>query len=60
MLTFPDLKPEDFLPWVNPEEAAKKGLSLEDFAKEQADTWKKGLADWGEDAEPHRPAEGGR
>jgi hypothetical protein len=49
MLTFPDLKPEDFLPWADPEEAAKQGLSVEDFAKEQADTWKKGLADWGED-----------
>ena len=49
MLTLHDLKPEDFLPWADPEEAAKQGLSVEDFAKGQADTWKKGLADWGED-----------
>jgi len=49
MLTFPELRPEDFLPWVSAEEAAKKGLSLEDFAKEQAGTWKQGLADWGQD-----------
>ncbi len=49
LLTFPELRPEDFLPWVNAEEAAKKGLSPEDFAKEQADTWKQGLADWGQD-----------
>ncbi len=49
MLTFPDLRPEDFLPWVSTEEAAKKGLSLEDFAKQQAETWKQGLAEWGED-----------
>ena len=27
LLTFPDLRPEDFQPWVDPEEAAKKGLS---------------------------------
>jgi hypothetical protein len=49
MLTFPDLRPEDFHPWVNPEEAAKKGLSTADFAQQQAETWKKGLADWGQD-----------
>jgi hypothetical protein len=50
LLTFPDLRPEDFQPWVDPGEAAKKGLSPEDFAKEQAETWKKGLADWGQDS----------
>jgi hypothetical protein len=49
MLTFPDLRPEDLLPWVDPEEAAKQGLSPEDFAKQQADAWKQGLAEWGED-----------
>ncbi len=49
MLTFPDLRPEDLLPWVNSEEAAKKGLSTEDFAKQQAETWAKGLAEWGQD-----------
>ena len=48
LLTFPDLKPEDFQPWVDPEEAAREGLSPEDFAKQQADAWTKGLADWGE------------
>jgi len=49
LLTFPELRQEDFLPWVNAEEAAKKGLSLDDFAKEQAETWKQGLAEWGQD-----------
>ncbi len=49
MLTFPELRPEDFLPWVNAEDAAKKGLSIEDFAKEQAETWKQGLAEWDQD-----------
>ena len=51
LLTFPELRPADLQPWVNPEEASKKGLSLEDFAKEQADTWQKGLAEWGESGE---------
>ena len=49
LLTFPDLRPEDFRPWLNEEEAAKKGLSPDDFAKQQADMWRKGLADWGQD-----------
>src|SRR6266403_5523527 len=28
LLTFPDLKPEDFAPWVNEEDAQKKGLTV--------------------------------
>ena len=46
MLTFPELKPEDFAPWVNEEDAKKKNLSTADYAAQQADFWKKGLADW--------------
>jgi len=49
LLTFPDLKAEDFLPWVNEEDAQKKGLSTVDYATQQAEVWKKGLADWGQD-----------
>ncbi len=49
LLTFPDLKPEDFAPWVNEEDAQKKNLSTADYAGQQADLWKKGLADWGQD-----------
>jgi len=49
LLTFPELRPEDFRPWIAEEEAAKKGLTPEDFAKEQAETWRKGLADWGQE-----------
>ncbi len=48
MLTFPDLKSEDFVPWVNEEDAQKKNLSTSEFAAQQADFWKKGLADWGQ------------
>lgn len=48
-LTFPQLRGEDFLPWVNAEDAAKKGLTSEDYANQQAALWKKGLSDWGED-----------
>src|SRR6185436_1305972 len=49
LLTFPDLKPDDFAPWVNEEDAQKKGLSTADYAVQQADLWTKGLASWGQD-----------
>jgi len=49
MLTFPDLRPEDFIPWVNPDEARARGLSVDEYAAKQADTWKAGLASWGQD-----------
>jgi len=48
MLTFPDLRPQDFRPWINEEDAARKGLTPDDFARQQAELWAKGLADWGE------------
>jgi hypothetical protein len=51
LLTFPDLNPRDFRPWINPDDAREKGLSEDDFAVKQADAWKKGLADWGQDGE---------
>ena len=51
LLTFPDLRPEDFEPWINPDEARKQGLSPADFAAQQAGLWKKGLAGWDQDGE---------
>lgn len=51
MLTFPSLVGEEFRPWINEDEARKKGLSPEDYAQAQADLWKKGLADWGQSGE---------
>jgi hypothetical protein len=48
LLTFPDLLPEDFLPWVNPDDARRKGLTPEDFAAAQAKQWRDGLASWDE------------
>ncbi len=46
MLTFPSLKGEDFQPWVNEDDARKKGLSPADYAQAQAELWTKGLAGW--------------
>ncbi|MGE5247203.1 MAG: ATP-binding protein [Verrucomicrobiota bacterium] len=51
LLTFPDLREEDFLPWVNEEDARRKGVSTREYAAAQAALWKKGLADWGQDGE---------
>jgi len=51
LLAFPDLQPGDFRPWVDPAEALRKGLSIDDFAAATAATWRRGLADWGEDGE---------
>src|SRR5215831_7430247 len=49
LLTFPDLAPGDFRPWVDEDEARRAGLDADAFAARQAETWKKGLAEWGED-----------
>jgi len=51
LLTFPELRAEDFRPWVNAEDAQRKGLTLDAYAAQQADTWRKGLAAWGEGPE---------
>ncbi|NGZ94902.1 MAG: ATP-binding protein [Nitrospira sp. WS110] len=49
MLTFPSLKGEDFQPWINEDDARKKGLSSADYAQGQAELWTKGLAGWQQD-----------
>lgn len=49
LLTFPDLRPEDFAPWINLDDARSKGVSPEEYARRQAELWKNGLASWGQD-----------
>ena len=51
LLTFPDLAPGDFRPWINTRAALDKGQSPDEFATAQAALWKKGLADWGQGGE---------
>jgi hypothetical protein len=48
MLTFPELRPEEFAPWINRDEAQRKGISPEEDARQQAALWQKGIADWGQ------------
>ena len=49
MLTFPRLAADDFLPWVDRDEARRAGLTPEAFAAAEAAKWSKGLAEWGQD-----------
>ena len=49
LLTFPNLAPADFLPWVNEDTARQNQMSKEEFAADTATKWKDGLAQWGQD-----------
>jgi len=46
LLHFPELLPQDFQPWVNPDQARRDGKSLEQAATEAASAWRKGLTEW--------------
>lgn len=48
LLTFPDLRPDDFRPWINEEDARRKEIDPDTYAAQQAETWKNGLAAWGQ------------
>ena len=50
-LSFPDLRPTDFKPWVDPAEATRRGMTVDEFAKNTAEKWKAGLAEWGQPPE---------
>jgi hypothetical protein len=52
LLHFPELRPTDFEPWVNADEARREKQSVAEAAKKTASVWKKGLADW--DIKPER------
>jgi hypothetical protein len=51
LLTFPHLEATEFLSWIDPGEAQRKGWSVEQFAAQTAENWKKGLAEWGQTPE---------
>src|SRR5262245_19696426 len=46
LLTFPNLRPEDFEPWVNVDDARRAGLDLAEYTKDIAQQWRDGLASW--------------
>jgi hypothetical protein len=51
LLTFPELAPQDFAPWINTDEARNQGVDPQTFAAQQAELWKKGLASWQQDGD---------
>jgi len=51
MLNFPDFKASDFRPWINEDDAAKKGKSPDEFAEKTANMWKEGIGSWGQSPE---------
>ncbi len=46
-LTFPDLAPGDFRPWIDEAQAKNAGKTPDEFAADQAALWSDGLAGWG-------------
>ncbi|MCB9476627.1 MAG: DUF853 family protein [Deltaproteobacteria bacterium] len=43
-LTFPELRPSDFVPWIDPAAAGREGASVDEFAERTARLWRDGLA----------------
>lgn len=48
LLTFPELRPEDFREWIDEGEARRKGVTPDALAAQKASLWKDGLASWGQ------------
>ncbi|MBY0357226.1 MAG: DUF87 domain-containing protein [Candidatus Obscuribacterales bacterium] len=51
LLTFPDLSPQSFQPWIDPALCARNKISLAEQATKEAATWEAGLKEWGQSAE---------
>jgi hypothetical protein len=49
LLAFPNLETNDFRPWVDPDEANRKGITVDQLAEQSAANWKSGLAKWDQD-----------
>ncbi|HBS29759.1 MAG TPA: ATP-binding protein [Phycisphaerales bacterium] len=49
LLAFPELRPQDFRPWINLDDAQRQGVDPDEFARRQAERWRAGLAEWGQD-----------
>jgi hypothetical protein len=51
LLTFPNLQPGDFRPWVDASQATRDGVTPDELAVKTAEQWKNGLAQWNENGE---------
>jgi hypothetical protein len=50
LLTFPGLSASEFRPWIDEDEARRAGATPDAFAAAEAEKWKNGLSDWGQDS----------
>ncbi|MGJ3239635.1 MAG: helicase HerA domain-containing protein [Anaerolineae bacterium] len=46
-LTFPEMRPEDFQPFIHQADARRAGMDIGTYAADIAQTWQDGLAQWG-------------
>src|SRR3954447_9294326 len=51
LLQFPELRPEDFAPWVTDDQARTVNMTKDQFAASEAKTWREGLEKWGENGD---------
>jgi len=47
LLHFPNLLPQDFQPWIDPEMERRTGKTMEEIADEASSAWGNGLKEWG-------------
>jgi hypothetical protein len=47
LLHFPNLAPQDFQPWIDPETARRAGKTMEQLSTDAAASWREGLREWG-------------
>jgi hypothetical protein len=52
LLHFPELAPDDFQPWINPDQARREDKTVAEVATQTSDLWRNGLAKW--DIQPDR------
>jgi hypothetical protein len=50
LLTFPHLSPDEFRPWINEDDARRRGVEPGAFAAAEAERWANGLAAWQQEA----------
>lgn len=47
LLHFPELLPEDFKPWIDPEVVRRANKTLDQASMEAATSWRNGIQEWG-------------
>lgn len=47
LLTFPDMQPTDFAPWINLDDAHRAGSDIHQYSSVVAQRWRDGLQSWG-------------